>query len=76
MRLEIISISNKPSKSDEETLNFYLKQISSIVNINIENIKPIQGDGGARVIVPGRLYDIVSPFSERNLYNSWGKIWR
>ena len=43
MRLEIISISNKPSKSDEETLNFYLKQISSIVNINIENIKPIQG---------------------------------
>jgi len=43
MRLEIISISNKLTKLEEETLNFYLKQISSFVNIAIQNIKPAQG---------------------------------
>ena len=43
MRLEVISISNKLTKWEDETLNFYLKQISSFVNINIQNIKPAQG---------------------------------
>ena len=40
MRLEIISISNKPTKWEEETLKFYLKQISPIINITFVNIKP------------------------------------
>ena len=43
MRLEIISISNKPTKWEEEALNFYLKQISPIINITFGNIKPAPG---------------------------------
>ena len=43
MKLEVISISNKSSKWESETLNFYLKQISSEVNIAIEDIKPAKG---------------------------------
>ena len=43
MRLEVISISNKLTKWEDETLNFYLKQISSFANITIKNIKPAQG---------------------------------
>ena len=43
MKLEVISISNKLTKWEDETLNFYLKQISSFVNITIQNIKPAQG---------------------------------
>ena len=43
MRLEVISISNKLTKWEDETLNLYLKQISSFANINIQNIKPAQG---------------------------------
>ena len=43
MRLEVISISNKLTKWEDETLNFYLKQISSFANITIQNIKPAPG---------------------------------
>ena len=43
MRLEVISISNKLTKWENETLNFYLKQISLSINITIHNIKPAQG---------------------------------
>tara|TARA_A100001234_G_scaffold214929_1_gene219079 strand:- start:5172 stop:5636 length:465 start_codon:yes stop_codon:yes gene_type:complete len=43
MRLEVISISNKLSKWEDDTLNFYLKQISSIIDITIQNIKPAKG---------------------------------
>ena len=43
MRLEVISISNKLTKWEDETLRFYLKQISSFTNITIQNIKPAQG---------------------------------
>ena len=43
MRLEVISISNKLTKWEDETLKFYLKQISSFANISIQNIKPAQG---------------------------------
>ena len=43
MRLEVISISNKSSKWEEETLNFYSKQISSTSNITFEDIKPTHG---------------------------------
>ena len=41
-----------------------------------EKIRPIQGDGGARVSVPGRLNDIINPYREKNLINSWPRIWR
>ena len=43
MRLEVISISNKLTKWEEEILNFYLKQISSFAKITLKNIKPAQG---------------------------------
>ena len=43
MRLEVISISNKLTKWEDENLRFYLKQISSFTNITIQNIKPAQG---------------------------------
>ncbi len=43
MRLEVISISNKLTKWEDETLKFYLKQISSFANITFQNIKPAQG---------------------------------
>ena len=41
-----------------------------------EKIKPIQGDGGARLEVPYRLYDMVNDKSRNSLYNTWGRIWR
>ncbi len=41
MKLEVISISNKLTKWEDETLKFYLKQISSFANITIQNIKPL-----------------------------------
>ena len=43
MKLEVISISNKLTKWEDETITFYLKQISSFANITIQNIKPAQG---------------------------------
>ena len=43
MRLEVISVSNKLSKWEDDTLNYYLKQISSFSSIAIKNIKPAQG---------------------------------
>ena len=39
-------------------------------------VRPIQGDGGARVHVPGRLYGLVSEYSENQLNKSWATIWR
>ena len=41
-----------------------------------ERIKPIQGDGGAKLNVPLRLYEMVSDHSEYNIVNSWSTIWR
>ncbi len=41
-----------------------------------EKIRPIQGDGGARVIVPGRLYGILREKSEIDLSKTWPRIWR
>ena len=41
-----------------------------------EKIKPIQGDGGARLDVPFRLYDMVNDKSKKSLLNTWGRIWR
>ena len=43
MKLEVISISNKLTRWEDEILKFYLKQISSFANITIKNIKTSQG---------------------------------
>ena len=42
----------------------------------LESIRPIQGDGGQRVGVNGRLYDILSEYSESNINSGWMRIWR
>ena len=41
-----------------------------------ENIKPIQGDGGARLEVPGRLNEVVSDFKINKINGTWSRIWR
>jgi hypothetical protein len=39
-------------------------------------IRPIQRDGGARLIVPGRLYDSIRPAHGPALEAGWGRVWR
>jgi len=39
-------------------------------------IRPIQRDGGARLVVPDRLYDLVREDSDPLLGDSWGRFWR
>ena len=41
-----------------------------------DTIRPIQRDGGARLFVPGRLYDRVRPGDRGSISNEWGLIWR
>ena len=41
-----------------------------------ETIKPIQGDGGARLIVNDRLYKLVNDKSKKSLKTNWARIWR
>ena len=40
------------------------------------NFRPILGDGGARVIVPGRLYDELRPTRQERLHSQWGQVLR
>lgn len=39
-------------------------------------IRPVQRDGGARVFVPGRLYERVRGLQATELDASWGRFWR
>lgn len=39
-------------------------------------IKSLSRDGGARVEVPNRLYDLVRDYHQPELRNSWGRFWR
>ena len=39
-------------------------------------IRPILRDGGARLDVPGRLYDRVRPVQKPSLQDGWGRFWR
>ena len=39
-------------------------------------IRPVLRDGGARVSVPNRLYDIVRPLHDRTLQEEWPRFWR
>ena len=41
-----------------------------------EFIRPIQGDGGSRLIVDGRLYDKIHQYSKNQIEGSWSRIWR
>ncbi len=41
-----------------------------------ERIRPILGDGGAKVGIVGRLNEIIGPKRKNNLIKSWSKIWR
>jgi hypothetical protein len=39
-------------------------------------IRPVLRDGGARLDVPGRLYDRVRPVQKPALQDGWGRFWR
>lgn len=39
-------------------------------------IRPVTRDGGARLNVPGRLYDKVRPRHDPELRDGWGRFWR
>jgi hypothetical protein len=39
-------------------------------------IRPVQRDGGARLIVPGRLYNSVRSWHQPGLQSQWGRFWR
>ncbi|MEO0522638.1 MAG: YjbH domain-containing protein [Pseudomonadota bacterium] len=38
-------------------------------------IRPIQRDGGARLGVPGRLYEVVRPGHQAELVSDWSRVW-
>lgn len=38
-------------------------------------LRPILGDGGARLSVPGRLYEGVREAHKNNLSNDWARVW-
>ncbi|MEM8577906.1 MAG: YjbH domain-containing protein, partial [Pseudomonadota bacterium] len=40
-----------------------------------ETIRPIQRDGGARLSVPGRLYEQVRGSHTNSITNDWGRVW-
>lgn len=39
-------------------------------------IRPIQRDGGAKLIVPGRLYERVRAGHSEALFDDWSRVWR
>ncbi|KAF0676967.1 YjbH domain-containing protein [Profundibacterium mesophilum] len=39
-------------------------------------IRPITRDGGARLSVPGRLYEGIRDYHEGELADQWGRVWR
>ena len=41
-----------------------------------EKIRPVQGDGGQRVGVRGRINEIVRQHSKDKYLNSWNRLWR
>ena len=60
---------------------FFSVPFNSIVPIETmdgieERIKPIQGDGGARVDVGGRLYEMIHPYKKNSIEKTWSSIWR
>ena len=45
-------------------------------NVRKTVIRPVLRDGGARLDVNGRLYDIVRPNTNPVLSERWGRFWR
>ena len=39
-------------------------------------IQPVLRDGGARLSVPNRLYEVVRPFHSRPVQQEWPRFWR
>jgi len=39
-------------------------------------VRPVWRDGGARLDVDGRLYDVIRPAQETDLTDNWGRFWR
>ncbi|MCX7287032.1 MAG: YjbH domain-containing protein [Rhodobacterales bacterium] len=39
-------------------------------------LRPASGDGGARLNVDGRLYDVIREFHSGALDSEWGRVWR
>ena len=41
-----------------------------------DGFKPLMGDGGQRVDVQGRIYNLISDKSKTRLVKTWPKLWR
>ncbi len=41
-----------------------------------ERIRPILGDGGSKVNIKGRIYEMFSPQRKSNIEKSWARLWR
>ena len=41
-----------------------------------EIVRPLQGDGGQRVGINGRLYDVVNTYSSNQIIRGWQRLWR
>lgn len=39
-------------------------------------LRPIGGDGGARLDVNGRLYDVLRSYDQTRLDDQWGRVWK
>ena len=39
-------------------------------------IRPVGRDGGARLYVDGRLYDVLHSYDETRLDAQWGRVWK
>ena len=39
-------------------------------------IRPLTRDGGQKLNVDGRLYNVVSPAQGGQIYDDWGRFWR
>ncbi|MFD2173173.1 YjbH domain-containing protein [Rhodobacter lacus] len=46
------------------------------VNTLSATIRPLQRDGGARLDIDGRLYNVVDAAQTGSLYDQWGRFWR
>ena len=42
----------------------------------VEGIRPIQGDGGQKLSVYGRLHEMISENTKENIDSNWMRIWR
>ncbi|GHC50435.1 YjbH domain-containing protein [Neogemmobacter tilapiae] len=43
---------------------------------NVTTIRPLSRDGGARLKVDGRLYDLLSDYQQVGIEDQWGRFWK